>query len=447
MQKEEGLPRGPHDLGGVIEAFGPVKDEELTITAHWQSRVDALATLLFAKKLVSVDEFRRFIESLPSDTYVGFHYYGKWATAILQLLLRKGLLAETDVHRILYGEPSTSEVLFKVGQRVKVKRFETKGLFRRPHIRTPGYLFGKTGTVEMVAGSFLPPEQVSWNRDLSRPVPVQPLYRLRFAMGDIWQHAESPSDTVDVEVFQEWLKEAHEHAHEHAHDHDHGHSHSHGHSHEEEDDHGHTHDTRTETERVAVERETNFSLSAQQDAIAECLLSEAVRVGILTAAELLETELIRDSKTNDPVGPNIVARAWLDSEFKAKLLQDGSGTLRAMGVEPNCKMVVFENTPQQHNLIVCTLCSCYPTAILGRPPAWYKSRSYRARAVFEPRKVITELGGVLPEGIRVAVHDSTADLRYFVIPMRPVSSQHITSADELAKLVDRDSMIGLKVLK
>ena len=435
----EGVPRfGPHDLGGVLEAFGPVNAEEQTITAHWQSRVDALATVLFGKDIVGVDEFRRFIEALPTDTYNSWNYYGKWAASLLQLLLRKGSLDEREVHRLLYGEPSPSEELFKVGDRVKVKRFNTQGLFRRPHIRTPGYLFGKTGVIESVAGAFLPPEQVSWNRDMSRHVTPQPVYRVRFTMGEIWMHAEKPEDTVEVEVFQEWLKAAH------GHDHGHEHSHEHGHS---EEDHGHTHETRTETERVAIERETAFSLSAQQEAIAECLLSEAVRVGLVTAAELREAELMRDSRSTSPAGPRIVAKAWLNEEFRAALLRDGSAALRSEGVEPNCRMVVFENTPTCHNLIVCTLCSCYPTPVLGRPPAWYKSRSFRARAVFEPRKVIDELGGEVTEGARVAVHDSTADLRYFVIPARPQSSLHITDVDELAKLVDRDAMIGLKILK
>ncbi len=311
MQQEGvGAGVGPHDLGGQFDAFGPINTDELTITTHWQSRVDALANVLFTKKIVSVDEFRRFIEALPHDH--NFHYYGKWASSLLQLLLRKGILDETEVHRLLYGEPSTSEELFQVGDRVKVKRFNTQSLFRRPHIRTPGYLFGKTGVVASVAGAFLPPEQVSWNRDMSKHVALQPVYRVAFTMGEIWMHAEKPEDTVEVEVFQEWLKAAHSHGEEEGHGHHlhHEHAHEHAHSHDAED-HGHTHETRTETERVAIERETSFSLAVQQETIAECLLGEVVRVGLVTAAELREAELRRDSRTASPVGPRLVAKVWL----------------------------------------------------------------------------------------------------------------------------------------
>jgi hypothetical protein len=148
---------GVHDLGGVAEAFGPVNDKEATITAHWQSRVDALSYVLFKKQIVGVDEFRRFIEALPVDSYNSFHYYGKWATSLFQILLRKGLIAEKDVFEELYGPAAPSQVLYKEGDNVKVLRFNSAGLFRRPHLRTPGYVFGKRGVIQSIAGSFLPP--------------------------------------------------------------------------------------------------------------------------------------------------------------------------------------------------------------------------------------------------------------------------------------------------
>lgn len=354
---------GVHDLGGLEEAFGKIDLEEPTITSHWQSRVDALAVVLFKRKVILVDEFRRFIEALPSNTYASFHYYGKWATSLLQVLLRKGLLKEKSVFAQLYGGQSSSDQLFQVGDSVKVLRYDVGGaLFRRPHLRTPGYVFGKKGIIQSFAGMFLPPQLVSWNFDAEQAIEPQPVYRVRFRFGDIWQHdPESANDTIDVEIFQEWLKANH---HDESHDHDrHDHAHVHGHTHSTLEDHGHTHETKLETERVAIERE--FSMSVQEEAIAECLLQQVVEAGIVTAEELLEAEALRDSRSNDPVGPKVVAKAWQDEAFRKALLHDGSKAIKEVfGVDPNCKLVVFQNTSQVRNLIVCTLCSCYPTAIL-----------------------------------------------------------------------------------
>ena len=125
------------------------------------------------------------------------------------------------------------------------------------------------------------------------------------------------------------------------------------------------------------------------------------------------------------------------------LIVDDDDDARELGIEPGpAHLVVLENTPGRHNLVVCTLCSCYPKRILGIPPDWYKSRAYRARAVREPRAVLAEFGTVLPAGVRVRVHDSTADLRYLVLPRRPAGTEG-WSEEQLAALVTRDSMIGV----
>jgi nitrile hydratase len=141
----------------------------------------------------------------------------------------------------------------------------------------------------------------------------------------------------------------------------------------------------------------------------------------------------------------VIARAWVDPQFKAALLADAGAACASMGVDlgvSELKLVAVENTPKAHNVIVCTLCSCYPRGLLGLPPAWYKSFAYRSRVVNEPRAVLTEFGLKLPDDVSVRVHDSTADLRYVVIPMRPAGTQHLSEA-ELAALVTRDSMIGV----
>ena len=144
-------------------------------------------------------------------------------------------------------------------------------------------------------------------------------------------------------------------------------------------------------------------------------------------------------------GARVVARAWADPEFKRRLLADPEAALGELGYtlpETTPKLAVVENTAQVHHLVVCTLCSCYPRALLGRPPDWYKSLAYRSRAVVDPRGVMLEFGLEVDASVEVRVLDSTADLRYLVLPRRPEGAEGFTEA-ELARLVTRDSMIGV----
>ena len=143
-------------------------------------------------------------------------------------------------------------------------------------------------------------------------------------------------------------------------------------------------------------------------------------------------------------GARLVARAWVDPEFKQRLLADARTAALELGLDPGPSPMVMgvENTESVHHMVVCTLCSCYPKALLGPPPDWYKSLPYRSRAVSEPRAVLAEFGVTLDDGVEVRVLDSTADLRYIVIPRRPAGTEGM-SEDELATLVTRDSMIGV----
>ena len=144
-------------------------------------------------------------------------------------------------------------------------------------------------------------------------------------------------------------------------------------------------------------------------------------------------------------GAAMVARAWVDEAYKARLLADGSRAAEELGFEvPGLKLIVVENTPQTHNAIVCTLCSCYPRVLLGLPPEWYKSRPYRSRMVREPRKVLAEFGLKLPAKTAIRVHDSNADMRYMVLPMRPAGTDGWDEA-RLATTVTRDCLIGVAV--
>jgi nitrile hydratase subunit alpha len=142
-------------------------------------------------------------------------------------------------------------------------------------------------------------------------------------------------------------------------------------------------------------------------------------------------------------GARVVARAWGDEEFHRWLLTDATAAIASMGMSGRQgeHMVAVENTPQTHNMVVCTLCSCYPWAVLGLPPTWYKSAPYRARAVKDPRGVLREFGVELPETTQIRIWDSTAEVRYLVVPMRPAGTSHL-SREGLAALVTRDSMIG-----
>jgi nitrile hydratase len=173
-------------------------------------------------------------------------------------------------------------------------------------------------------------------------------------------------------------------------------------------------------------------------AVRELLIAK----GVFGADDLRRTVEVIDSQS-PALGAKVVARAWVDPEYKARLLANGPAAVRELGIDMgSTQLVVVENTPPVHNLIVCTLCSCYPRPVLGLPPDWYKSKNYRSRAVREPRAVLKEFGTSIPDDVTVRVHDSTADMRYLVLPMRPAGTEGLDEA-ALAELVTRDSMIGV----
>ncbi len=141
-------------------------------------------------------------------------------------------------------------------------------------------------------------------------------------------------------------------------------------------------------------------------------------------------------------GAKAVARAWLDPDYKARLIEDASSAFNELGITVRDNVIAVENTAEEHNVVVCTLCSCYPWSVLGLPPTWYKAPAYRSRVVREPRKVLAEMGLELPESTAIRVWDSSAEIRYMVVPERPAGTESMTE-DELEALVTRDSMIGV----
>jgi nitrile hydratase len=173
------------------------------------------------------------------------------------------------------------------------------------------------------------------------------------------------------------------------------------------------------------------------------LESLLVEKGLVDRAALDAVVDTFEHKLGPHIGAKIVARAWVDPAYKQRLLADGGAAITELGFggERDYSLVVLENTPKVHNLVVCTLCSCYPWAVLGLPPVWYKSDQYRSRAVIDPRGVLRELGTELADDVEVRVWDSTAATRYLVLPERPAVTENLKE-QELAALVTRDAMVG-----
>ena len=179
---------------------------------------------------------------------------------------------------------------------------------------------------------------------------------------------------------------------------------------------------------------------------AEALESLLVEKGLLDAARIDDVLTLYNERVGPMNGAMLVAKAWRDAQFKQHLLDDGTAAIAQFAFEGGQvdKLVVVENTHEVHNVVVCTLCSCYPWPVLGLPPVWYKAAPYRSRVVADPRGVLWEFGTELPEGMEVRVWDSTAEMRYLVIPMRPDGTEGWT-VGRLQALVTRNSMIGVEI--
>ena len=202
--------------------------------------------------------------------------------------------------------------------------------------------------------------------------------------------------------------------------------------HPHDDDHGHA------TTTVQDDPPPSY-YEVMETSVRELLVKKEV-IGADEIRRMLE---VMDSRT-PALGAKIVARAWVDPEFKTRLLANGRTACEELGIDffEDTQFLVLENTEKVHNLLVCTLCSCYPREILGLPPDWYKQKPYRARAVKEPRALLAEFGTAIPDDVEIRVNDSTAMLRYMVLPQRPEGTQNFTE-EQLASLVTRDAMIGV----
>ena len=201
------------------------------------------------------------------------------------------------------------------------------------------------------------------------------------------------------------------------------HNHNHNHHHKHEDAHSH--------------------LPSDPELRVKAIETLLLRKGLIDSETLDELIDTYENKIGPQNGAKVVAKAWVDESYKKRLLEDATAAIRELSYQGRQgeNMVVVENTPDIHNIVVCTLCSCYPWPVLGIPPTWYKSDEYRSRTVREPRKVLSEFGVNVDPKVKVKVWDSTAELRYLVLPMRPKGTEHLNES-ELAELVTRNSMIG-----
>ncbi len=213
-----------------------------------------------------------------------------------------------------------------------------------------------------------------------------------------------------------------------AHEHEHGHNHAHDHDH-------------AQTFQPDLEEQPLTYYKVMTEALGELLVEK----GVISADEL-RGQVEQQDSLEPALGARLIARAWCDDGYRERLIADLNAAATELDIDAgDIPIRAIPNTPEVHNLIVCTLCSCYPRSLIGLPPDWYKSRAYRSRVVREPRVVLREFGTELPASVEVRVHDSTADLRYLVLPMRPEGTEGMDEA-ALVGLVGRDAMIGVTLV-
>jgi nitrile hydratase subunit alpha len=211
---------------------------------------------------------------------------------------------------------------------------------------------------------------------------------------------------------------------------------------EHDHDHDHHHDAPASpyhrSDRSAADNE---ALTERVAKIESLLIAK----GIVDKRALDKLVDIYENDLGPMNGAKVVAHAWVDPDYKRRLLDNATAAIAELGFGglQGEHMVVVENTPQVHNVVVCTLCSCYPWPVLGLPPKWYKDAAYRSRVVIDPRSILSEFGTTLEDEVEVRVWDSSAEIRYLVLPERPVGTEHLNE-DQLVELIDRDSMVGVK---
>lgn len=395
-----------HDAGSAATGrhAGPTLASPSYSPSAFDAECDAVYLLARAKLgRWGVDASRRCLEAAPRAEQL--RYYERWCFAVTTLLIETGVLSNEEVESRLAAlrggsqEARRSEA-FADGARVRVLHDNPAARWRTPHLRAPRYAQGAVGTVERCAGTFDAPEERAY---LTQGVSER-LYRVAFAHAQLFPHAAPSSDAVVVELFERWLVDA--------------------------DD--------------AVQEAPHTG--SVYEALLSVVKALLIEKGVLTQADIDAhiAAVAAVAQQGAALGGRLVAAAWCDAAFRTRLLTDAHAAAAELGISTAgiARLIVLPNSPDVHNLVVCTLCSCYPRPILGPPPEWYRSWAYRQRCVTEPRAVLAEWGVALPAGARVAVHDSTADCRYLVLPERPAGTDGWSEA-QLAALVSSESMVGV----
>lgn len=472
---------GWHDVGGV-----PVTNDQreklkmlfakLPATgdvsySYWEREVHGLLIWLVTQRWMSVDELRRGVEGLEEHVFGHLSYYEKWTAAITAMLIEKRVL-KRGMLETSSAPPVTDAILFSKGDWVQVRDEDAVRRWRKPHLRIPGYVHGATGRVVDVIGAFTDPAYAAFGE----PAPPQPLYRVSFRPSRLWGSTSvnvgggtTPDDLVECDIFQPWLIKAVDEK---------------------------SSDVLKPSSPVATASQERWhtecvaTASALPDpplrSLAEDLIRTLENIPPPTWSAPPSTPFRRgtlraiverlDGLNHKATGAKLCARAWVDPSFKSLLLADASQAAKQMGVTTSnyteaadvsfypqrehqhqhgdrthlhahgtTVLKVVENDQKTHHLVVCTLCSCYPIAMLGLSPEWYKSSTYRALAVREPRALLRDVFGlVLPTTTRIVVHDATAEVRYLVLPSRPRGTEG-WSQDRLASIITRDCMIGVAV--
>ncbi|CAE6914258.1 unnamed protein product [Symbiodinium sp. CCMP2592] len=441
---------------GDVAVSAELKDLLSQVIAQNASngQIHATVMLLVAKGHMKVDEVRRGTEYLEAEVYKNASYYEKWAIAVANAMLEHQVLSNQELAEALGPDREDPVQRFSPGDVVRVRHASHATRWRRPHLRTPGFIHGVCGTVDRCVGSFDNPEQLAFG---GRSWSKCPLYIVRFDAGSIqdFEAGERGKDQVTVDIYQSWLEPADAAALQQQRT---KRSASTGpgdaefhpdckrartENHPGHEGHDHVHEERHTVEQRAVDEEVACP------AIARALVSALLSKGVIAAEELRVgiEKVDAGEQQRGAVGRRVVARAWTDETFKSRLLSDANSACSELGISATnptapTRLVVFEQKPEEHHLIVCTLCSCYPLTLLGLSPDWYKSREYRSRAVREPRSVLKEFGTDIPADMQVVVHDSTADCRFLILPNRPKGTEN-WSEEKLQEIITRDSMIGV----
>lgn len=299
---------------------------------------------------------------------------------------------------------------FRPGERVRVREVAVPG-----HTRTPSYLKGGRGVIERFCGVFRNPEELAYGRG---GFPEKVLYRVRFALRHLWpEYAGGHDDTLVADLYEHWLEPGPSRAQQR---------------------------TAPELPAAGPSSSTGEGVSAYHRRLEVAVRELLVEKGVLSEEEIHRQVADTDARTALN-GAVVVARAWSDPVFKARLLADARIACRdCLGIDIGelPRMIAVEDAPEAHNMIVSSLGGSYPRSLIGSPPVWFTGHAYRARAVREPRAVLEEFGTTLPPGMSVRVHDLVADLRIFVLPLRPGGTDG-WSEERLARLVTRDVLIGL----